>query len=708
MARSWLPWQRTGGAAYAVIWQDGGQPSWEAAWAHLRAPARTLYLKRLLTPGHGWQPEGIAFDGVANDVSEALIRAGFVQRARGRGQKEFLVRAPDAEAFAERLRTIRAMNFLHNEKSSIHSYAFYELQHPSLNTDLAAVFRIAGLKRSRPMDSGLDTIVRHHQWPEWVAKKLGDSSAALLLDRLTVAEKPVPLLELVGSVADRPEDSVRLALGRLILHLAVFEDIDDGTGQLVAGLLPQVRTRLAASKKDRVCPPLVRCEQPAQQGPEGAVVLNDLRSFLLELAAGPVPIRQDGKIYQKELSRFVTGLEPLPEWFTTATSINGETRIETALNLARQHALVVEDQTKSRPQILLSPAGQNWPGRSARQQIQMLYSSYQALPRMHFGYEGDYNLLGIAVGAVPIDSKFNEAAFPWSLAPKQVHALRHAVYAALQQLTPGVYYTLDSVSAHLSFRANNPLLLGRDPLHVAISWYGQRLAPFEDQAEQAAQDLFRALFASRLLLLGGARAGLDAGGALVVALQPLQQFYFGHDIADNEFPGLPVEHTRVVVQPDFSVIVIGGPSLAAAELAPFCQRGKGHAGEAAAIFKLTRDSVVNAVMQGLTETEILGRLRRHASTELPKNILVQVREWCQWVRPIEPADLIAFPCPDRITADRVLAALGRRGQRLNDTTIAIARHLFSSADRAKLRKAGILLVDAGPSDLQPANLRRGG
>ena len=48
-------------------------------------------------------------------------------------------------------------------------------------------------------------------------------------------------------------------------------------------------------------------------------------------------------------------------------------------------------------------------------------------------------------------------------------------------------------------------------------------------------------------------------------------------------------------------------------------------------------------------------------------------------------------CPDSATADRVLAALKRQAERLNETMVAIQQPRLTSADRNKLKEHGILL-----------------
>ncbi|MGH7226047.1 MAG: helicase-associated domain-containing protein, partial [Gemmataceae bacterium] len=110
-----------------------------------------------------------------------------------------------------------------------------------------------------------------------------------------------------------------------------------------------------------------------------------------------------------------------------------------------------------------------------------------------------------------------------------------------------------------------------------------------------------------------------------------------------------------------------------------------------AMLRLTRASIVKAVMTGLSAEEILERLQHHGSTPLPSNVVHEVREWAGWVRSVPAAPAMLFRCPDAHTADRVLAALGRNAEKLNETTVAFSSAALSETDRRKLREQGIIV-----------------
>jgi len=195
----------------------------------------------------------------------------------------------------------------------------------------------------------------------------------------------------------------------------------------------------------------------------------------------------------------------------------------------------------------------------------------------------------------------------------------------------------------------------------------------------------------RLIPLGCVRAAIDGEGQLAVARQPRCDAYFGRKVSLSDLNPAATATTRVVVQPDFSVIVIGLNPAPVAELAPFCERTTQGGGQGAVVLKITRASVVKAASQGLKPAEIVARLQRYASNEVPANVLREVREWSQWVRQVTSATLTVLRCPDRDTADRVMGALKRQAERINDTLVAIDQKRLTAAERTKLRSHGIIV-----------------
>ena len=165
-------------------------------------------------------------------------------------------------------------------------------------------------------------------------------------------------------------------------------------------------------------------------------------------------------------------------------------------------------------------------------------------------------------------------------------------------LKPGVFYRLDSVESHLAFAEHNPLNRGLAPDQVVVFWATRPVPPLEEQREEAGRLLLDGFVRRRLIPLGCVRAAIDGEGRIGIARQPRCDAYFGRKVARADLAPAATAAARVVVQPDFSVIVIGLNPAPAAELAPFCERTTQGGGQGAMVLKITRASVVKAVSQG--------------------------------------------------------------------------------------------------------------
>ena len=213
----------------------------------------------------------------------------------------------------------------------------------------------------------------------------------------------------------------------------------------------------------------------------------------------------------------------------------------------------------------------------------------------------------------------------------------------------------------------------------------------KEEREEAGKSLIDTFVRCRLIPLGCARAAIDSEGKVCVARELSCELYFGHkvDLA-GLFPSS--DHaSRVVIQPDFSVIVIGLHTASLAELTPLCERLTKRGGNGATILKITRDSIVRAVRLGLKPDDIIARLTRLASNELPANVLREVKDWSSWVREVKLSKMTVIRCGERDSADRVMAVLRRQAERISETIIAIDHAKLTASERDKLLGQGIIV-----------------
>jgi hypothetical protein len=444
-------------------------------------------------------------------------------------------------------------------------------------------------------------------------------------------------------------------------------------------------------------PPLQPCLPPAEPGPESGTDIPDLRALLLELTADRARLRRNGSLFQKETERFESILEPLPAWLEQMYNLTPARRRDIALYWAKRLRLTEESSESERLWLDVSAAGRKWLTQRIEEQYAFVYKRLRegerpTDPHAYWGQEYDDGwFLGAPISVVlvtPGRRGRNEWATP--LTKDQRRPLREALYAAFTELPLGVFHRFDHFAAHVCFGLHNPLLLGRQSDEVVVRVAGRLLLPRDEPRYDTGRHLLGQMVSNRLVSLGCLQAGQDAEGELLIARRPRLDVYFGHAASAAE-PASSLPETRVVVQPDFSVLVIGMDRAPLAELLPFCERDRERASLGAATLRITRSSIVKATVAGLSSTEILERLQRHSRTPLPGNVVHEVRAWCEWVRTVsaEPATLLR--CPDAFAVERVVAALGRHAVKVNDTTVAYSSAALSETDRRKLLEQGIVL-----------------
>jgi hypothetical protein len=429
-------------------------------------------------------------------------------------------------------------------------------------------------------------------------------------------------------------------------------------------------------------------------GPESGFDVPDLRAVLLEVTTDPPRIRQNGSLFAREQERFLGALDPFPAWLAKSNKIGSPAeRLEQALRWARRLWLTHATTGQGGGKLLrLTHDGQRWLEMGREAQYAPMYRHVRE-PESHsiwYG-PGDESFLGsrtLALVGNPVDTEWLELLSVVS--PEHKRPLREALYRLFDELPVGQFYSVSAFVSWASRGRRNPLLLGRGPREVVVLRGGRIVPPLEELLEDAAQELLNAFLASRLAPFGCVQLGRDGGDRPLVARLPRLDLYFGKGAAPR--PESANEASRILVQPDFTVIVVGLSAAPAAELAPFCTRESGSAGQGSLTFRLSRESVQRGVAEGHSVQEILERLKKLASNALPDNVVKQLHSWGGQVCTVTAAPAILFRCADADAAGRVKAALGKKAELLGDTVVAWpAEEGLGAAVRRKLQNQGILV-----------------
>jgi hypothetical protein len=669
-------------------------PEWDRRWHELPTPARQAFATAAEhLPYHLPDPRApLSASLMPAAVRPDLTRLGFLAEQPGGSQRLSL--GPGAVDFARRLGVVMRHRLLRQRRgrSRFRDYV-WEVFEPEQFRLLQDVLRGAGLDPYSFGGEVPDEVLASRRWPGWVAARIKDPLAQkvidLLRDRGPLAPSEVPAL-----LPRADPDAVRTMLTRLLVYLVVFEDVDEETYDLRVGLLPGVRRRLAEPEGERRRPELPP-SPAAVAGPPDGVVPGDLRTVLFELTTEPARVKQTGELFARDAQRLVAVLEPLPGVLVDRFHWDEESRLDMAVSWAQTLRLVRAHRSEGQRRLSPTPEGRQWLAGSPAEQFKGLcdFIRRPAAKGDPFDdyYAGDVLFLHTYTAAVPGKVR----GYLGRLTPDQRRPLRDALFRSFRELPLNVFVRLTDFLAHAAFAEHNPVLLGRGPDEVTVVRHGRAVPPLEEMLEQAGGELLEEVLRERLLPLGCVQAGTDERGQeVLIARRPRLDVFFGHEPEEKE-TATAADAGRVVVQPDFTVVLIGMNPAPAAELMPFCERGRGGVNQGSLTLRLTRDAVLRGLAGGLRGEEILERLRRLSSVPLPANVEEEVRGWIDRVGRATVGSALLLRCGDRATADRAAAALGKNAERLNETVLALVGATKSGEMKKKLLAHGILLGSGG-------------
>ena len=587
--------------AHSKSWKRSQATASDAKWHALSTAARLAYLtqiKATTKEGSFTQPS-TALDKVPAKVVEELVAADLIKVDPPVGKKAGRI-LPHAATydFSARLRSIYRYHVLGpTNRENLTKYvkhAFHDQGESVINGVLAK----AGIDDICRLDEGLENYVTSRSWPEWTLTSISTKPARLVLEALRNAPGPVALADLPSLVKEVKEAEIQEGLSELVAHLAVFEDLHPDTLELVVGLLPVVREKTLAVGKPGVRPPLVVVEKPKEVGPPGGLCVNDLRVFLLEVAGESPRLRQDGGIFQKEEPRFYAAMPDWPSWLDSYLSCSRESRLNAAYRNAQTFGFVEVESDERANVLRLSGKGRTWLSSGLEEQYRRIYEFLRSVPKKSDPYSyslptGDSRFLGVPV--LVFDSKAGQSPYYYSyqeMKPEYRQALRNAIHRGLAEMPVGVFHRWSSVVDHLVSGEHNPLNSWVNTAKVTIFVNDRPVPRLQERQEEAGKKMLTEMLRLRLLMFDALRPGIDDEGHLCVARLPRFEGYFGGTYDAGE--DAEASKTRVIVQPDFSLVVIGLNPSPAAELAPFCERAGGQAGQGVMTFKITRDSVIRA------------------------------------------------------------------------------------------------------------------
>jgi hypothetical protein len=255
----------------------------------------------------------------------------------------------------------------------------------------------------------------------------------------------------------------------------------------------------------------------------------------------------------------------------------------------------------------------------------------------------------------------------------------------LQQLPADEFLRRSEFLAYQKEMQNPLAAIFREEPYFSVAVSGRTIThPSADELEQAWEEILSAFLRLRLLPLVEFGSVSTANGPFA-SRSPSRPLPAGRS---GRLPPISRIIRRIVLQPNCEVVFLAPAARAEAEIARFCERIGRHIGT---LFKVTKKSILEAAASGLTAERVLATLHEYCGAELPGNVEREILGWFGQFRPVKIVRATLVHCPDRDTATRVMAAVGSRATRLNDTTIEWHEEKPAPALLKKLREMGIFL-----------------
>ncbi len=729
-------------------WKRENLARFDEAWEELSVDARKAVLLTIPIDYDSRDAySGVTIEKVGEKVAFELIAAKIVRLAtisniKGEGKRRVII-ATDARSFVSRMKDLEDLKLLRETEVRSYNHRLGSmLLGPHYRAKLVKVIEEAGLPTFSP-DAEFEAYVMSPEWTELALRRINNPEAERVVAHLKEKDAPPKLKELLARLSGtgHPKAKVARAVEDLIEHMAIFEDLNATTHEIHVGFLPVIRLMHEAARA--VADPKVAARPmervtPAEESPAFGMIINDVRSFLMEVLATPPSLKQDGALYQKDEQRLLATLVPWPEWVMELYQHSPPARLDTAMRFSENLGFVDAPMEGNSQKFQITEKGRKWLAQSPNRQYDQFYTEIREENLVEQAADWDdsydededldYNPFGIrsmssyyrtrptemAFLGVPISIRFlskdsgKKATRPKLREPegpdkKAFGMLREAIFSVLDRLPEGQFVLVNDLVRLAVTGTREPLQFGRRMNEVEIWMDGIQVPPIGSKYLATWSGILASHVMERLIPLDALRLGRTKDKQVCIARTPLLSAYYGKAKLPLE-PESLIE-SSVIVQPDFTVTVIGLGTAAAATLSGFCDRVQGLTGTGALTYKITRDSIRRAVTEsGLTGPKIVKTLESLVTKGLPPNVATEILGWADWVRKVN-IDLVSLVrCPDAETTSRVVAALGKKAERISDHFVALKVEKILSAERQKLLAQGIVITKdlvALPTDPKP-------
>ncbi len=391
-------------------------------------------------------------------------------------------------------------------------------------------------------------------------------------------------------------------------------------------------------------------------------LLTDLSHFLRYVAAHPIRVTHGRTIHRAAYGRILEGLTFREDALVERTEV-----FQVIYDLAHSLGLV---ETGEERMLQLTRLGQGWDGVPLPRKVRMVYDQFLDERR------ADHR-------------DFHE------------RPLRRLLAGRLSRVPAGEWVGLRA----LPFLSRNDYLAGIEEEGVRAA-YRNRFQQTFDPPREEPNDLAEALvdwMIGRLYLLGLADVGFtgqepaavrltDQGRRLLVGGEGAED-EAGNGHAGGGGDGAALAARPLVVNPDFEVLLLpeGDVNEVAHTLDRFARRVRS---DEVTRYRLQREELERAVVQGMQVDEILAFLDGRCRTPVPQNVSFSIREWGERVRFARQRDAVLLEVDREDALDRALTLEQVRGlliARLGPKVAALRGPLTDFKTLEALKALGVYL-----------------
>lgn len=416
---------------------------------------------------------------------------------------------------------------------------------------------------------------------------------------------------------------------------------------------------------------------PREIRPADSTVLWDIAAFVAAVAQHEIELTRAGILPKRVAQRIMPLLAPDVFADDEETALRYLTQLQ---NETLELGIIQQVEAEGHTRLAFGPTLDTWASQDLRMQTHRLIRRWpqSRIWQDHVGrgFEG------------------------WYGAYIHVGKAREALLKALQQCEPGQWY--DAASLLRTIQGDDPFVL-----RPSQRYNGQSGFKMTDEIrahwERTDGKLLLGMLSSTLHDLGIVALGYDHGMPAMRALgdpDAISLTELGAEVLRGDL-GLAqvVTEQPLVIQPNFEIVLMEPHMPALYHLVRFAQPVRiGRASR----FRLTRETLLRGLGQGMTLPEVLAFLRRHSQREVAQNVAYTLSDWSRQYKDTHLSHVVLIEVENEAVAEELVTSAKLRDlglRRVGPLAVAASEGTALRNVRRAIERAGYATHATAPATL---------